>query len=96
MELEFKEKYTNVLKASAILYREGKYEKADWLLEQCRGDEISYRIGIKYPLTAQVALLMDKDLKYDEWVEYQAFRADIKAQVDNEIQTIKAEFNHGA
>lgn len=54
-------------------------------LDRFRGDEISRRIGKEYPLSAQIALLMDKDLKYDDWCNYQAFRANIKSQVDAEI-----------
>lgn len=54
-------------------------------LDRFRGDEISRRIAKKYPLSAQIALLMDKDLKYTEWVEYQAFRAQVKAEVDAEM-----------
>lgn len=53
--------------------------------EQFRGDEISRRIAKKYPLSAQIALLMDKDAKPDEFAEYQAYRAKCKAEVDAEI-----------
>lgn len=70
--------------------------KANGLEERCRGDEISFRISEKYPLNAQIALLMDKDLKYYEWVEYQAFRQQVKDEVDAEIQTFENEINHGA
>ena len=58
------------------------------LLERYRGDEISRRIAEEYPLSAQIALLMDKDTKVDEWNAYQAFRNKIKAEVDAEIEAI--------
>lgn len=59
--------------------------KANGLEERFRGDEISRRIARKYPLSAQIALLMDKDEKPDEWQAYQSFRASVKAEVDAEI-----------
>ena len=59
--------------------------KANGLLDRFRGDEISRRIAKVYPLSAQIALLMDKDLKPTEWKAYQAFRARVKAEVDAEI-----------
>ena len=68
--------------------------KKNGLFERLRGDEISRRIAKKYPLSAQIALLMDKDFKYTEWAEYQAFRVQIKNEVDNEIAAIEAEINH--
>lgn len=71
---------------------------ADWLLETCRGDEIARRIGLKYPLNSQIALLMDKELKYTEWCEYQAYRAEVKNEVDAIITAIltNTEIVHGA
>lgn len=60
-------------------------------LDRFRGDEISRRIAKKYPLSAQIALLMDKDLKYTEWVEYQAFRSQVKAEVDAEMTAFETE-----
>lgn len=59
--------------------------KKNGLQERFRGDEISRRIAKKYPLSAQIALLMDKDEKPTEWEAYQAFRASVKAEVDAEI-----------
>ena len=59
--------------------------KESGVLEKFRGDEISRRIARVYPLSAQIALLMDKDEKPEEWNEYQAFRAAVKAEVDAEI-----------
>ena len=50
--------------------------------EQFRGDEISRRIAKRYPLSAQIALLMDKDAKPFEFAEYQTFRAKCKEEVD--------------
>jgi hypothetical protein len=70
--------------------------KANGTIERFRGDEISRRIAKKYPLSSQIALLMDKDLKYNEWVEYQAYRAQIKQEEDNEITQIELKLNHGA
>lgn len=57
-------------------------------VERFRGDEISRRIAKEYPLSAQIALLMDKDKKPTEWEAYQAFRAKVKAEVDAEIAQI--------
>jgi hypothetical protein len=65
-------------------------------LERFRGDEISRRIAKVYPLSAQIALLMDKDLKYNEWVEYQAFRQAVKDEVNAKIAQFEYEINHGA
>jgi hypothetical protein len=54
-------------------------------LEKLRGDEINRRICKKYPLSAQIALLMDKDIKLQEWSDYQKFRSQIKSEVDKEF-----------
>ena len=62
--------------------------KANGLEERFRGDEISRRIAQEYPLSAQIALLMDKDDKPDEWTQYQEFRSKIKSEVDAEIAGI--------
>jgi hypothetical protein len=70
--------------------------KANGVVDRLRGDEISRRIAKVYPLSAQIALLMDRDFKYDEWQQYQAFRKEIKNAVDQEIAAIEAEINHGA
>lgn len=59
--------------------------KKNGLTDRFRGDEISRRIAKVYPLSAQIALLMDKDSKPDEWEKYQVFRAAVKAAVDAEI-----------
>jgi hypothetical protein len=83
-----------------INFTQSNYElsKKNNTLDRFRGDEISYRIAQIVPLNAQIALLMDKDLKYNEWVEYQSLRADIKAQVDLEILAFETNTNtsHGA
>ncbi len=63
--------------------------KKNGLLERLRGDEISRRIAKEYPLSAQIALLMDKDTKPKEWEEYQAFRSKIKAEVDAEFKELE-------
>ncbi|MBP3573854.1 MAG: hypothetical protein J6J71_04530 [Prevotella sp.] len=70
--------------------------KKNGVVDRFRGDEISRRIAKEYPLSAQIALLMDKDLKYAEWQQYQAFRQEVKNAVDEEIAAIEAEINHGA
>lgn len=62
--------------------------KANGLEDRFRGDEISRRIAKEYPLSAQIALLMDKDIKPNEWAEYQAFREKVKNEVDAEIIAI--------
>ena len=59
--------------------------KKNGLVERFRGDEISRRIAKVYTLSAQIDLLIDKDKKPEEWEEYQAFRAAVKAEVDAEI-----------
>lgn len=65
--------------------------KKNGLLERLRGDEISRRIAKEYPLSAQIALLMDKEAKPQEWEEYQAFRINVKAEVDAEFTKIERE-----
>jgi hypothetical protein len=62
--------------------------KANGLADRFRGDEISRRIAKEYPLSAQIALLMDKDKKPVEWAQYQAFREKIKTEVDAEIAAL--------
>ena len=64
--------------------------KKNGIVEKFRGDEISRRISQKYPLSAQIAILMDKDTKPNEWNAYQEFRAKVKAEVDKEISNIEA------
>ena len=70
--------------------------KANGTLDLFRGDLISQRIRKKYPLSAQIALLMDKDIKYTEWYEYQAFRQNVKQEVDVELSALEYEITHGA
>ena len=62
--------------------------KANGIADRFRGDEISRRIAKEYPMSAQIALLMDKDSKPAEYAEYQAFREKVKAEVDAEISGI--------
>jgi hypothetical protein len=80
------------------IFNKENYEcaKINGDLERFRGDEISRRIAKEYPLSAQIALLMDKDLKYNEWVEYQAFRQRVKDEVNAEIAQFEYEISHGA
>ena len=63
--------------------------KANGLIERFRGDEISRRIAREYPLSAQIALLMDKDKKPEEWATYQKFREKVKEEVDREISEME-------
>jgi hypothetical protein len=72
-----------------------KYElaKASGTLELVRGDEISRLIRTKYPLSAQIAILMDRDAKPVEYEAYQAFRAECKAKVDAEIEDMERYLN---
>jgi len=56
--------------------------KRNGTLERFRGDEISRLIRKKYPLSAQIALLMDREAKPEEFEEYQAYRAECKSRVD--------------
>lgn len=62
--------------------------KKNGMAERFRGSEISRRISKVYPLSDQIALLMDEDEKPTEWEAYQEFRAKVKSEVDNEIQAI--------
>ena len=62
--------------------------KKNGLVEKFRGDEISRRISKQYPLSSQIAILMDKDTKPSEWNAYQEFRAKVKVDVDKEISEI--------
>ena len=56
-------------------------------LELFRSDEISHRIEKRgYPLSSQVALLMDAEEKPEELSVYKAVRKEVKAEVDEEIK----------
>ena len=65
--------------------------KASDTLELIRGDEISRLIRARYPLSAQIAILMDRDTKPAEFAAYQAFRAECKAKVDAELARLESE-----
>lgn len=66
--------------------------KASGTLDLYRGDEISRRLRAEgYPLSAQIAILFDKDIKPAEYRTYQAVRARIKAEVDAELAQLEAE-----
>lgn len=69
-----------------------KYElaKANGTLELLRGDMISALIRKRYPLSAQIAILMDKDTKPKEYEAYQTFRTECKAQVDADLARFEA------
>ena len=60
--------------------------KKNGKLEKLRSDEIARRISKKYSYNDQFAVLMDKDTKPDEWLAYQEFRANVKAEVDREFK----------
>ena len=60
--------------------------KKNGKLEKLRSDEIARRISARYSLNDQIAVLMDKDVKPNEWNVYQAFRANVKAEVDREFK----------
>ena len=66
--------------------------KANGLIDRFRGDEISRRIAKEYPLSAQIALLMDKEDKPEEWEIYQNFRDAIKKSVDEDIKRIENDY----
>ena len=70
-----------------------KYQlsRASGTLDILRGDEISRLIRAKYPLSAQIAILMDRDTKPAEFAAYQAFRAECKAKVDAELARLESE-----
>ena len=76
-----------------MIFNKENYElaKVNGLVDRFRGDEISRRIAKEYPLSAQIALLMDKDVKPEEWAEYQVFREKVKSEVDAEITAITTE-----
>ena len=58
-------------------------------LELLRGAEISIRISRKYPLSSQIAVLFDRDIKPEKYAAYQAYRQACKNEVDLEFQRIK-------
>jgi hypothetical protein len=60
-------------------------------LERLRGDEISRLIAKTYPLSTQIALLMDKDMKPEEFKEYLKFREECKGAVDLELRRLSEE-----
>lgn len=65
--------------------------KINGKLDKFRSDEISRRISAKYSFNDQIAILMDKDVKPDEWNAYQEFRAKVKADIDGEISAFERE-----
>lgn len=50
--------------------------------DRFRGDEISHRIGLEIPLSDQIAILADRDIKPDKFTRYQGIRARVIAEVD--------------
>ena len=66
--------------------------KQNGLIERFRGDEISRRIAKVYPLSAQIALLMDKEDKPGEWEVYQHFRKEVKKEVDEDLLLLESKY----
>ena len=95
--MTFKEKYTDTLRAAEKLKSMGETERAEWLLERCRGDEISARISVRYPPNAQNAmsfnaildLVNGTDTHLAELRKYEANREAVKNEVDGEIAEIR-------
>lgn len=84
------------------LFNKENYEdaKMNGVLEQFRSDEISRRIGKEVPSNDQQALQtnMIDDLingrpfsHLEKWEKYQAIRAKVKAEVDEEINAFESE-----
>lgn len=69
--------------------------KANGKEEKCRGDEISARIAKEYPLSAQIAILMDAETKPEKKAKYQTFRESVISEVDAEIEEFKTELSVG-
>lgn len=63
--------------------------KANGIEDRFRGDEISHRIAKEYPMSAQIALLMDRDSKPTEYAAYQELRRKVKDEVDADIAEIE-------
>lgn len=59
-----------------------EHAKINGLAERLRGDEISRRIGLEIPLSEQIAILCDRDIKPDKFARYQGIRARVIAEVD--------------
>lgn len=95
--MTFKEKYSDTLRAAEKLKACGEVERAEWLLERCRGDEISARIAVRCPPNAQTALSFNAildivngtDTHLAELKEYEANREAVKAEIDAEIAEIR-------
>lgn len=87
----FEERYETAIRFAKAAREKGNEERAKRTLEICRSREIAARICAKHTRDDQLALLMDKDKKPEEWNAYQAFRAVVKAEVDAEIEQISAD-----
>ena len=100
--MDFKQKYLDTLRIAEKIRSNPNataedLAHADWLLETCRGDEISRRIGIVYPINAQMALNMNliKDIMagtkehYAEGRAYEEYREKVKNDVDTEIAILE-------
>lgn len=67
--------------------------KQNGMVDFFRGDQISRRISVKYPLSTQIAILMDAEKKPEVKAEYEVFRQSVKDSVDSDIAAIEAELN---
>lgn len=63
--------------------------KENGQLERFRGDEISKEIAKTTPLSAQIAILMDKETKPEQFEQYQTIRNSAKQTVDAKIAAIE-------
>ena len=66
--------------------------KKNGLIDRFRGDEISRRISREYPLSAQISIALDREDDKEKWNRYQAFRANVKKEVDQLIAEVEQEY----
>jgi hypothetical protein len=66
--------------------------KQNGLVDRFRGDEISRRISSEYPLSAQIAIALDREDDEEKWNAYQSFRASVKKEVDQLIAEVEEEY----
>jgi hypothetical protein len=59
-----------------------EHAKINGLADRFRGDEISRRIGLEIPLSDQIAILADRDIKPDKFARYLSIRARVISEVD--------------
>lgn len=75
--------------------------KLDYAMAYAKGTLSRYRdraieseIGKTYSEGAQIAILFNRDAHPEEYYAYQAFRAECKARVDQEMASLKAEIEN--